>query len=90
MCDLLQFVKRNRYILQSTRLPDEEQDSITVRHAPKFLMHLWSMAEEIVYSTLSYDLHKEDGKSTNIPTEKHLKEFYSTFKVKIKVLFDEI
>lgn len=63
-CDLLQSVKSDRHILQSTRLPDEEQDGITSRHAPQFLMHLGPVAEEIVNSTLSYNLQKEDGRDT--------------------------
>lgn len=60
-CDLLQSVKSDRYILQSTRLPDEEQGGIASRHAPQFLMHFGPMAEEILYSTFSYNLQREDG-----------------------------
>lgn len=57
----MQSVKRDRHVLQSTRLPDEEQDGITSRHAPQFLMHLGPMAEEIVYSTFGYNLQQDDG-----------------------------
>lgn len=64
-CDLLQSVKRDRNVLQSTRLPDEEQDGIPFGQAPKLLMHLGTMAEEIVYATLGHNLQEEDDTEMN-------------------------
>lgn len=50
--DLLQSVKRDGHVLQSTGLLDEEQHGFPSRHAPQLLMHLGPMAEEVVRSTL--------------------------------------
>lgn len=58
-CDLLQSVKSDRHILQPTRLPDEKKDGIATRHAPQFLMHLGAMAEEVIYPTFGYNLHRK-------------------------------
>lgn len=55
----MQSVENDRYILESTRLPDEEEGGITCRHAPQFLMNFGPMAEEIVYAPFSYNLWKE-------------------------------
>lgn len=59
--DLVQSVENDRYILESTSFPDEEEGGITCRHAPQFLMNFGPMAEEIVYAPFSYNLRKERG-----------------------------
>lgn len=64
MKDLLQSVKRDRYVLQSTRLPEEEQDGVTARHAPQLLMHFGPVADEVVHATLSYNLRTGQGGHT--------------------------
>lgn len=55
-CDLLQSVKSDGHVLQSARLPDEEKDGVAGRHAPQLLVHLRAVAEEVVHTTLGYDL----------------------------------
>lgn len=67
---LLQSVKSDGHILQSTRLPDEEKDGVTSRHAPQFLVHLWPVAEEVVHTTFGDDLKKAKpvNKVTNTRT----------------------
>lgn len=57
----MQSVKSDRYILQSTGLPDEEQGGITCGHAPKFLVNFRSMAQQIVYASFSYNLKEQSG-----------------------------
>lgn len=85
-CDLLQSVKSDGHVLQSTRLPDEEKDGVAGRHAPQFLVHLWAVAEEVVHTTFGDDLKKEAKKNTNEKTWKcasaliqHLLFFFSFF-----------
>lgn len=67
--DLVQSVKNDRYILQSTSLPYEEQGGITCRHAPQFLMNFGPMAQKIVYAPFSYNLKKGSGIQTLIEKE---------------------
>lgn len=67
-CDLLQSVKSDGHVLQSTRLPDEEKDGVAGRHAPQFLVHLWAVAEEVVHTTFGDDLKREAKKNTNDKT----------------------
>lgn len=56
--NLLQSVKRDRYILQLACLFDEVEHCITSRYAPQLLVYLWPMAVEIFHSTFSYNLKK--------------------------------
>lgn len=58
----MQSVKSDRYILQSTGFPDEEQGGITCGHAPKFLVNFGPMAQQIVYASFSYHLKKQSEK----------------------------
>lgn len=80
-CNLLQPVKSNRHILQSTRLPDEEKDGVASRHAPQFLVHLWAVAKEVVHTTFGDDLISEvkNGKKkeqkTKTKKQKHENRF---------------
>lgn len=72
--DLVQSVVNDRYILESTSLPDEEEGGITCRHAPQFLMNFGPMAEEIVYAPFSYNLRKESGIQIHIKEIKYITE----------------
>lgn len=67
-CNLLQSVKSNGHILQSTRLPDEEKDGVASRHAPQFLVHLWAVAEEVVHTTFGDDLESKVSKNKHVKT----------------------
>lgn len=58
--NLLQSVKRDRYILQLACLFDEVEHCITSRYAPQLLVYLWPMAVEIFHSTFSYNLKKKE------------------------------
>lgn len=65
--NLLQSVKRDRYILQLACLFDEVEHCITSRHAPQLLVYLWPMAVEIFHSTFSYNLKKGEKKEKHWP-----------------------